>query len=255
MSFYNSGIIDIEVDRENQWFLVVDSFLITFFPHSIVHFFSDDSSALISNSIQEIGPYAFARRYFLAAITFESPSIVVNFLDSAFLGCSSLESICIPASVRFIGNDCFLFCESLVSVTFEQPSMLEIINDDAFNYCKSLSQISIPASVQQIGTGSFVECDSLISITFESPSHLVELCDLGNLIITALEIPDSVEVISGMTTSSREGSLVVSFGVESRLSIVYPRQYPQQGIGAFVRYSERTLRRFRANFGDFATLS
>jgi hypothetical protein len=252
ITFYRSCIHEVEVDPANPRFLVIDSCLINLVAHSIVHSFSDESSVVVSNSIEELGLHAFAEEVCLTAVTFESPSICSKFLDGAFLSCSSLESICIPASVQSLGYDCFTFCRSLASVTFEQPSLLVIIDDGVFNSCESLTQISIPASIQRIGSQCFVACDSLHSITFESPSNLTMLCDLGDLIVSSLEIPDSVEVINGMTTSSAEGSLVVSFGPESKLSFVYPRPYQKQGIGAFVRYSEATLRKFRSNIDDFA---
>jgi hypothetical protein len=244
--------MDVEVDPDNQWFRMIDSNLINIVTHSIVRSSSEGSSAVISNSIQEVGIEAFAGRISLTIVMFESPSIVVRFFRSAFCECSSLKSICIPSSVQIIDEDCFGECESLVSVTFEQPSMLEIINRMAFNSCKSLPRISIPASIQQIGQLCFVACKSLTSITFESPSNLVILCDLGAVILPSLEIPDSVEVISGMTKSRLVGSFVVSFGSESKLLAVYRTNFALLGIGAFVRYSEATLRKFRANVDDFA---
>jgi hypothetical protein len=251
-SFSSSSIIDVEVDPENQWFGMVDSYLINYVMHSIVRSFSDDSSAVVSNTIHELGSFAFAENVSLTTVTFESPSIVVKFLSLAFSDCCSLESICIPSSVRFIGSECFGACKSLISVTFEQPSQLEVIYDAVFNSCELLTHISIPASIQQIGSQCFVCCESLTSITFESPSNLTILYDLGDLKLSSIDIPDSVEVIRGMTTSSTAGSFIVSFGSQSKLSAVYPRRYAKQGIGAFVRYPEATLRQFRANVDYFA---
>jgi hypothetical protein len=172
-------------------------------------------------------------------------------LNFAFCECWSLESLCIPASVQLIGENCFAGCEGLVSVTFEQPSMLEIVKEMAFSSCKSLTRISIPASIQQIGSRCFHCCESLASVTFQSPSNLVLLWELGDLILPSIDIPDSVEVIIGMTTASTPGSMVVSFGSESKLSAVCPRRYRKHRTGAFVRYSEATLRRFRVNVDDF----
>jgi hypothetical protein len=250
MAFVMSSFIDVEVDPDNQWFGMVGSCLITLLTHSLVHFFPYDSSALIPNSIHELDSYALSENSSLTIVAFESPSIVVKFADSVFYGCSSLESICIPSSVRFIGKECFCYCESLVSVTFEQPSAVEIIDAAAFRSCESLPHISIPASIQQIGNRCFLDCDALTSITFESPSNLSILWELGALNLRSIEIPDSVEVMRGMTDSSTARSLVVSFGCKSKLSTVYPQGYDIWGIGAFVRYSEATLRKFRATVDD-----
>jgi hypothetical protein len=140
-------------------------------------------------------------------------------------------------------------------VAFEQPSTIEIIDKMAFGSCESLSRMSIPASIDKVGGRCFVDCKSLISVTFESPSHLTILEELGTLQIANLEIPDSVEVIRGMTTLPQDISLVVSFGSESKLAIVSPTRYSKLGTGAFVRYPEAMSKRFRANVDDFATLS
>jgi hypothetical protein len=269
-SFYGSSIIDVEVDPDNHSFSMINSCLVNLVSHSIVRFFSGDSSAVIPGSIQQLGSYAFGANLSLTRVTIESPSIVVSFLSAAFRCCSSLESICIPSSVRLIDQDCFMLCSNLVSVTFESRSMLEIVGQNAFNSCESLVRIAIPASIQRIGRHCFLDCKSLNSIIFESPSNLSVLWELEVLGITSLEIPDSVEVIRGMTRSSREGGLVLSFGPESKLSAVYPRlgfraglgaivgaaypsPSPKEGSGAFVRYSEATLRKFRANIDYFAT--
>jgi hypothetical protein len=60
-------------------------------------------------------------------------------------------------------------------------------------------------------------------------------------------------MIRGMMTSSISGSLVESFGQESQLAVVYLASYPEQGIGAFMRYPESVLRKFQVNADDFAT--
>jgi hypothetical protein len=83
---------------------------------------------------------------------------------------------------------------------------------------------------------------------------LTILGELGILQIADLEIRDSVEEIRGMRTSPPEMSLVVSFGPESKLAMVSPRSNPKLGTGAFVRYPEVILRRFRVSVDDFATL-
>jgi hypothetical protein len=252
MSFTYSGIIYVEVDPENEWFRMADSYLINLATNSIVTFFSEATSAVVPSTIHELGLESFADRISLTAISFESPSIVGRIMNCSFLGCTSLQSICIPASVRYIGDECFTHCENLVSVTFEQPSTIEIIRWMAFTYCTSLTQISVPASIQEIGSHCFHGCESFTSITFESPSNLYMLSDLGDLMLSLIEVPDSVEVIKGVTASLAKGSLVVSFGPESKLSALEARSRPSRGIAAFVRYSEGALRRFRENVDDFA---
>jgi hypothetical protein len=130
MSLLGSSIIHVEVDPESQWFSMINPCLVNL----ASRFYTHNSSAVISNSIQELGSNAFRGRVCLKTVTFESPAIVVKFVNSAFSECSSLESICIPATVRYIGEICFGGCSGLVSVTFEDPSMLETIDNLAFAF-------------------------------------------------------------------------------------------------------------------------
>ena len=117
----------------------------------------------------------------------------------AFMGCSSLESIIIPASVTSIGGSAFWECSSLESVTFdgdskltsiggstfyncsllqsvtfEGNSKLTSIEDSAFYNCRSLTSITIPASVTSIGKYAFRYCYKLIEVWNDSALPLKE---------------------------------------------------------------------------------
>jgi hypothetical protein len=81
-------------------------------------------------------------------VTFESHSQVSSLGVHAFCGCSSLASICIPASVEELSSYCFADCESLLTVRFEIGSRLSCVEQSAFSGCASLSAIWIPSSLQ-----------------------------------------------------------------------------------------------------------
>ena len=90
--------------------------------------------------------------------------------DYAFLDCSSLISIEIPANVEKIGYSAFKDCHSLACVQFEKGSKLKKLDgsygtgelgvfcDGVFENCTSLSSIEIPASVEKIGCATFLLC-------------------------------------------------------------------------------------------------
>jgi hypothetical protein len=83
----------------------------------------------------------------------------LNRIDlEAFSSCSSLQSICIPATVETIGQNCFSNCTSLSSITFESDSRLNRIEMNAFRGCSSLQSIFIPASVQSLPVRCFRDC-------------------------------------------------------------------------------------------------
>ena len=91
---------------------------------------------------------------------------VTGISESAFEGCSDLQSVTIPSSVTSIGVWAFRWCNSLPSITI--PSSVTSIGDGAFERCSSLTSITIPSSVTSIGYGVFRGCTSLTSITIPS---------------------------------------------------------------------------------------
>lgn len=83
--------------------------------------------------------------------------------ESAFKGCSSLQSIVIPGSVTMIGREAFSDCTSLQSIVI--PNSVTEFGESAFHGCSSLQSIVIPNSVTKIGLMAFRSCTSLQSIT------------------------------------------------------------------------------------------
>lgn len=69
----------------------------------------------------------------------------------------------IPGSVTKIGNSAFWGCTSLQSI--EIPDSVTTIGELAFDCCTSLQSIVIPDSVTAIGESAFQDCLSLQSIT------------------------------------------------------------------------------------------
>ena len=102
----------------------------------------------------------------------------------AFISCTGLQSLTIPASVEVIQAGAFDGCTGLVSIAFEANSHLSKISGayhrynstsynnviGAFSNCKNITKITIPASVEVIEAGAFLNCSSLTTIDFESGS-------------------------------------------------------------------------------------
>ena len=142
-----------------------------------------DCSALtaieIPASVESIGVAAFSNCKRLASVTFEHSSKLKSigggwsspyggFSYGAFLYCSSLTSIKIPASVETIGASAFKGCIKLTTVTFEKESRLTTIEGyydygykaahGTFTNCFALTTIELPASIKTIETYSFCKC-------------------------------------------------------------------------------------------------
>ena len=99
------------------------------------------------------------------------PEGVTSISNSAFYGCTSLESIVIPDSVTRIGDYSFHRCTSLEYIDI--PDSVTSIGIDAFSFCMSLESIVIPDTVTSIGAGAFEYCTSLESIVVpDSVTHI-----------------------------------------------------------------------------------
>jgi hypothetical protein len=92
---------------------------------------------------------------------------VPNGLDTigieAFLNCTNLTGVTIPASVYSLGDGAFFGCTSLTNVALS--SSLETIPPNAFEDCVDLTGVAIPISVTDIDTNAFAYCGGLTSIT------------------------------------------------------------------------------------------
>ena len=80
--------------------------------------------------------------------------------DSAFKGCTRIESVIISDSVTMIGGFAFSGCTSLISVTI--PGSVTKIGNSAFYGCKSLASVTIPGSVTNITDYAFSGCSNLV---------------------------------------------------------------------------------------------
>ena len=133
----------------------------------------------ISNTITNIGPYAFSNATNLKTVTFATASIgiypqLTGIQDYAFQGASNLTTINIPSSVISIGEYAFQDASKLASIIFPQNSELTTIEDYAFQGASILTTITIPASVTSIGTNAFTG-SSITTVVFEESTLLDSL--------------------------------------------------------------------------------
>ena len=145
----------------------------------------------IPASVETIEAAAFNKCSSLATVTFEKGSQLktigggyysssYSYYYGAFLDCTALTSIEIPASVETIEATAFKGCSSLATVTFEKGSQLKTIGGGyyyhyyygVFSDCTALKSIEIPASVETIEATAFKGCSSLATVTFEKGSQL-----------------------------------------------------------------------------------
>ena len=134
----------------------------------------------------------------------------------AFYGCSKVESVEIPGSVKKIANKAFAYCNALTSLTVPGDG-LEEIGEYAFENCNGLVSVSLPESVRTISDGAFFSCAALESINL--PQSLETLgkkafYDCGAL--KSIAVPGKVKSIGDKTFYHcyKLSSLTLSEGLE-----------------------------------------
>ena len=90
--------------------------------------------------------------------------------DNAFEGCSYLESITIPGSIKTIPSYAFGGCCSLESIVIEEG--VEAIKYDAFADCKNLKNIVLPSTLKEC-SGVFYDLSQLESIVIPEGLNVI----------------------------------------------------------------------------------
>ena len=145
--------------------------------------------------------------------------------DGAFMDCSSLFSITIPAGVTNISSAAFQSCHNIASITVKAgnavyhskgnclietatntlllgcknsiiPDYVTSIGNGAFAYCSNLNSITLPAGLTSIGEHVFYGCSGLTSVTI--PAGVTSIADgtfNGCSRLTSVTIPAGVTSI------------------------------------------------------------
>ncbi len=127
-------------------------------------------------SVEVIGNSAFYGCTVLESITI--PNTILEIDEYAFGDCESLKDVIIPDSVVFIGDNAFSYCVSLESVKI--GNSVEEIDYEAFYGCISLKEINIPDSVKYLRQGAFDGCVSAEKLTIGSGVQYIDFYVFDN---------------------------------------------------------------------------
>lgn len=152
----------------------------------------------------------------------ESMSVIPgSFLE----GCSSLESISLPSSLKVIEESSFMDCTELHVEGFNDLSSLESIGDYALSNTKLSGEIVFNNTIDSIGKGIFKGCSSISKVTIGEnfrniPDYSFEGCSsLEEVKLPARETtPESR--ISFVGNSAFKGTAISEFYVPFNTTIV-----------------------------------
>jgi hypothetical protein len=199
--------------------------------HFFGRFFSLQSIC-IPASVEVIRKYAFAACCLspppVLTLTFEAGSKLQRIETGAFSECSSLKSICLPASVTEIGGGAF--CDSGIREISIKDGNRNFVDFDDFlmdfdqicviHYFGCESDLMIPSSVEILRTESFADIESLRTVKF-SPGSKIRVIEedafAGCYSLPSICIPASVHFIGSNCFSYCHALSVVDFEPKSKL--------------------------------------
>jgi len=152
---------------------------------------------------------------------------------SAFAG---LSSVTLPNTITNIEAEAFQGCTSLTSVTI--PNSVTSIGAGAFTGCTTLTSLVIPSSVTSIGAGAFQGCTSLTTITLPSTTKTISATAFqGSTSLSTINIPGAVTLIE--TGAFQTCTSLTSFTVDQA-----NQNYSVDSFGVLFDNSKKTLIQF-----------
>ena len=180
------------------------------------------------------------------------PHGVISIGSYAFYGCDRLYGVTIPDSVTYIGEYAFAFNRRVTKITI--PDGVMTIEDCAFYYCSNLKSVEIGNDVTSIGDYAFSNCGNLTSVTIGN-----DVTSIGDYAfskcgrLTSVTIGERVTSIGvgAFHTCTGLTSIVIPHGVTSIgreafylcyqfVSIVIPESVTSIGENAFYGCGETT---------------
>ena len=173
-------------------------------------------ATIAENSVLEkIGYCAFSSlsEYQNNLSGFRLPNTITDIGDSAFQGCSGLENVSIPDSVKNIGERAFANTD-IGGKVFSENSKLEYVEEKAFYGCTNITGVVITEgakfsnyafegcsgikSVEILGTHAendsyiFYDCTGIKSVTIAQDVTSISSCIFDAITLDSLTIPSSL---------------------------------------------------------------
>ncbi len=173
--FQNAGNKSFSVTASNNYFSVTDGVLFDVNKEKIYAYPAGKigEQYTLPIGVKNIGNYAFANAKNLKVINFLSNENLTAIGDFAFINCSQLLEMSVPASVDTIGEGALLMQEdsALRQIKFPPNAVLTKIGSKAFKGLNKLTTITLPSTrLTTIGSSVFYGCAQLRDILLEGGS-------------------------------------------------------------------------------------
>lgn len=214
-------------------------------------FDQSQTEVVVPAYVTHIAYNAFAGNELLKKLTFEDGSQLVSMDTNVFDGCTSLEEVELPESIKEIPNYTFSGCSSLAKITmsnsitaigvgafFSCPIVFDIpetvIEIGDFSFADSgLRSIFITSRITSIGKQAFRDCTMLDEVIFDSNCQIQTIKEStfsGCTSLTEICIPSSVETIERYAFSDCTSLKKVDFEENSVLHTI--KEYAFSGCDA-----------------------
>lgn len=145
---------------------------------SLKGYFGDEEEVRIPEGVTDIANAIFAYKDLKKMVIPEG----FMFLGAeVFSGCTLLESVTLPRTLKRIGNNCFCRCRSLKEIVI--PDGVEVIGAGAFLECEALQKVNLPAALRRLDANVFARCHELHSIAIPAGLETIDekaFFDAGN---------------------------------------------------------------------------
>lgn len=166
----------------------------------------------IPDTVKKIGYNAFQGSYLLARVDLGK---IEEISDDVFKGCTALESLTIPNTLKKAGLSASINNKNVKNITFED-GLTEVPGCLCVN--TGITSVVLPDSVKSIGYNAFENCTELTSVDLGKISNISFDVFKGCTSLTELTIPKTLK--TGSVSPSINNKNVTKITFEDGLTII-----------------------------------
>ena len=170
-----TGITEFTVDANNNNFTSDGGLLYNKTKTSLLNFPSAKTgSVTIPGTVTSLAASTFNSAK-ISALDLSACTSLTTIEKSLCYGCSNLQTVTLPASIKVIKSQAFRECSSLQSINLNACTGLTKIGDTSFDGCGALEgSYTLPATLTCISSFAFQNCAKLTKLTLTSTAAFAD---------------------------------------------------------------------------------